>query len=140
MLSLAICTGVSVVSNGMKYLSQGLVQRKESGLASLCWTPESKIGSCWWGTMQSQEGKRHNPVPRLLSQDPHTAGYCGHSSWVSGDSGLSISMRTPGSIPPAGPGFLGGALLQSHYAHWYPRLWDECYCATPWEAEARKDE
>lgn len=35
MLSLAISTGVSAVSNGMKFLSQRLVQRKESDLASL---------------------------------------------------------------------------------------------------------
>lgn len=49
MLSLAISTGVSVASNGVKYLSQGLVQRKESGLASLCWTPAGRV------IMQSQE-------------------------------------------------------------------------------------
>lgn len=44
MLSPAISAGVSVVSIGMKHLSQGFVQRKEPALASLCWTPESKVG------------------------------------------------------------------------------------------------
>lgn len=34
----------SVASNGMKCLSQGLMQKKEPALASLCWTPESKEG------------------------------------------------------------------------------------------------
>lgn len=42
MLSLAISTGVSVVSNGMKH--QGFVQRKKPAFASLYWTPESKVG------------------------------------------------------------------------------------------------
>lgn len=44
MLSLAISKGISVASNGMKCLSRGFMQKKEPALASLCWTPESKVG------------------------------------------------------------------------------------------------
>lgn len=44
MPSLALSTGISVVSNGLKCLSRGFVQKKEPALASLCWTPESKVG------------------------------------------------------------------------------------------------
>lgn len=39
-----LSTGISVVSNGLKCLSRGFMQKKESALASLCWTPESKVG------------------------------------------------------------------------------------------------
>lgn len=44
MFSLAISTGISVSSNGMKCLSRGFIKKNEPVLASLCWTPESKVG------------------------------------------------------------------------------------------------
>lgn len=48
-------------------------------------------------TVQSQEWRRHNPFPGLLSQDPYTAGYCGHALglWAPWE---SINMRTPGIV------------------------------------------